>query len=72
MRLFGGLSQVIIHYSHNWKKVKYCSISILNFHPSDLFDFLPLSAIIEDRIFCPHAGLSPSIENLDHVRQLDR
>eukprot|EP00922_Rhytidocystis_sp_ex-Travisia-forbesii_P003847 GHVS01005567.1.p1 GENE.GHVS01005567.1~~GHVS01005567.1.p1 ORF type:complete len:360 (+),score=56.63 GHVS01005567.1:305-1384(+) len=39
---------------------------------TDLFDFLPLSALIEDKIFCPHAGLSPSIENLDHVRQIDR
>lgn len=38
----------------------------------DLFDYLPLSALIEDRIFCPHAGLSPSIESLDNVRQLDR
>jgi len=30
------------------------------------------SALIEGQIFCPHAGLSPSIETLDHVRQLDR
>eukprot|EP00916_Digyalum_oweni_P015380 GHVL01025168.1.p1 GENE.GHVL01025168.1~~GHVL01025168.1.p1 ORF type:complete len:316 (+),score=40.22 GHVL01025168.1:50-997(+) len=39
---------------------------------TDLFDSLPLSALIENQIFCPHAGLSPSIDSLDHVRQLDR
>ncbi|CTQ40653.1 protein phosphatase 2 (formerly 2A), catalytic subunit [Babesia microti strain RI] len=39
---------------------------------TDMFDYLPLSAIIEDRIFCPHAGLSPSIDTLDHVRKLNR
>lgn len=38
----------------------------------DLFDYLPLSALIEGKIFCPHAGLSPSIESLDNVRQLSR
>uniref|UniRef100_A0A0G4FZN7 Serine/threonine-protein phosphatase n=1 Tax=Chromera velia CCMP2878 TaxID=1169474 RepID=A0A0G4FZN7_9ALVE len=39
---------------------------------TDLFDFLPLSALVENQIFCPHAGLSPSIDSLDHVRQLER
>lgn len=39
---------------------------------TDLFDYLPLTALVEDQIFCLHGGLSPSIDNLDHVRQLDR
>ncbi len=39
---------------------------------TDLFDFLPLTAVIEDNIFCLHGGLSPSIDTLDHIRQLDR
>lgn len=39
---------------------------------TDLFDYLPLGALIENKIFCPHAGLSPSIDSLDHVRKLDR
>ncbi|UVC49799.1 Serine/threonine-protein phosphatase PP2A catalytic subunit [Theileria orientalis] len=39
---------------------------------TDLFDFLPLAALIENKIFCPHAGLSPSIDSLDHIRKLDR
>eukprot|EP01070_Trichotokara_eunicae_P012149 Trichotokara_eunicae@DN8601_c0_g1_i1.p1 len=39
---------------------------------TDLFDYLPLSAIIEDTIFCPHAGLSPAIDTLEQVRQIAR
>ena len=39
---------------------------------TDLFDFLPLAALIENTIFCPHGGLSPSIDSLDQIRSLDR
>lgn len=39
---------------------------------TDLFDFLPLTALIEDQIFCLHGGLSPSIDSLDQIRSLDR
>ncbi|EZG79918.1 serine/threonine-protein phosphatase [Gregarina niphandrodes] len=39
---------------------------------TDLFDYLPLAALIEDSIFCPHAGLSPSVETVDYVRDLER
>lgn len=39
---------------------------------TDLFDYLPLTALVENKIFCQHGGLSPNIANLDHVRRLDR
>ena len=39
---------------------------------TDLFDYLPLTALIENQIFCLHGGLSPSIDTLDNVRALDR
>jgi serine/threonine-protein phosphatase 2A catalytic subunit len=39
---------------------------------TDLFDYFPLTAVVDDAIFCLHGGLSPSIDTLDHVRQLDR
>lgn len=39
---------------------------------TDLFDYLPLSAVVEDEIFCPHGGLSPSIDSLDDIATLDR
>lgn len=39
---------------------------------TDLFDYLPLTALVENNIFCLHGGLSPSIDTLDQIRQLDR
>lgn len=36
------------------------------------FDYLPLTAVIDGQVFCPHAGLSPSLASIDDVRQLDR
>lgn len=39
---------------------------------TDLFDYLPLTALIDNAVFCLHGGLSPSIETLENVRALDR
>ncbi|XP_078439305.1 serine/threonine-protein phosphatase PP2A-2 catalytic subunit-like isoform X2 [Wolffia australiana] len=39
---------------------------------TDLFDYLPLTALIEGQIFCLHGGLSPSLDTLDNIRSLDR
>eukprot|EP01017_Pseudomicrothorax_dubius_P006439 TRINITY_DN1182_c0_g4_i1.p1 TRINITY_DN1182_c0_g4~~TRINITY_DN1182_c0_g4_i1.p1 ORF type:complete len:314 (-),score=62.43 TRINITY_DN1182_c0_g4_i1:118-1059(-) len=39
---------------------------------TDLFDFLPLTAIVENKIFCLHGGLSPALETLDQIRALNR
>ena len=39
---------------------------------TDAFDHLPLAATVENEIFCPHGGLSPSLDTLDHMRELQR
>jgi len=39
---------------------------------TELFDYLPLTALVDGQIFCLHGGLSPSIDTLDHIRALDR
>eukprot|EP01013_Petalomonas_cantuscygni_P015687 TRINITY_DN32572_c0_g1_i1.p1 TRINITY_DN32572_c0_g1~~TRINITY_DN32572_c0_g1_i1.p1 ORF type:complete len:318 (+),score=69.60 TRINITY_DN32572_c0_g1_i1:205-1158(+) len=39
---------------------------------TDVFDYLPLTALVEDMIFCLHGGLSPSVDTLDDVRGLTR
>lgn len=39
---------------------------------TDLFDYLPLTALVANRIFCQHGGLSPAIDNMDDVKSIDR
>jgi len=39
---------------------------------TNLFDYLPLAAIIADRMFTPHGGLSPSVQTLDEINELSR
>mmetsp|Transcript_1068 Transcript_1068/g.1731 ORF Transcript_1068/g.1731 Transcript_1068/m.1731 type:complete len:323 (+) Transcript_1068:143-1111(+) len=39
---------------------------------TDLFDYLPLTGLVEGKIFCMHGGLSPAMETLEHIRALDR
>ena len=39
---------------------------------SDLFDYMTLSAVIDDKILCIHGGISPKILNLDDIRSIDR
>lgn len=39
---------------------------------TDMFDFLTLAVVIDDRIFCVHGGLSPSIHYIDQIKVLDR
>ncbi len=34
---------------------------------SDIFMFLPLSALVENKIFCLHGGLSPGISKLEDI-----
>jgi serine/threonine-protein phosphatase 2A catalytic subunit len=50
---------------------KYGSAAVWKYF-TDLFDYLPLTALVENKIFCLHGGLSPSLDTLDHIRQLDR
>ena len=39
---------------------------------TDTFDYLPISAVIENQIICMHGGISPSLDSLENIRQLDR
>ncbi|CAH0477211.1 unnamed protein product [Peronospora belbahrii] len=50
---------------------KYGSVNVWRYC-TEIFDYLSLSAIIEDKIFCVHGGLSPSINTLDQIRIIDR
>ena len=39
---------------------------------SAIFDYLSLSAVIDEHIFCVHGGLSPAINTFDQIATLDR
>lgn len=39
---------------------------------TDLFDYLPLTALVNNDIFCLHGGLSPSIQTIDDIRAINR
>lgn len=38
----------------------------------DMFDFLPLGALVDQHLFCLHGGLSPAIHHLDQLRMIHR
>lgn len=50
---------------------KYGSVNVWRYC-TEVFDYLPLAALVEERVFCVHAGLSPSINTLDQIRTIDR
>jgi len=39
---------------------------------TDLFDYLPVSGLVDGRILCMHGGLSPLVRHLDQINALDR
>jgi len=38
----------------------------------DVFNWLPVSALIDEKVICMHGGLSPDLQNLDQIRKLSR
>ncbi|PKA50973.1 Serine/threonine-protein phosphatase PP1 [Apostasia shenzhenica] len=39
---------------------------------SDCFNCLPVAALIDDKIFCMHGGLSPELDSLSKVEEIER
>jgi len=39
---------------------------------TNMFDALPLSAVVENQVFTPHGGLSPSVSTIGEINELDR
>lgn len=39
---------------------------------SDVFNCLPVAALIDEKIFCMHGGLSPELKNFDQIKNIMR
>ena len=50
---------------------KYGSVNVWRYC-TEAFDLLPVSALVDGRVYCVHAGLSPSLSTLGDVAAIDR
>eukprot|EP00759_Apiculatamorpha_spiralis_P039175 PhF_6_TR38087/c0_g1_i1/m.56801/K06269/PPP1C; serine/threonine-protein phosphatase PP1 catalytic subunit len=41
-------------------------------HSTDVFNCMPVCALIEEAIFCTHGGLSPELSSFDQIRKIQR
>jgi serine/threonine-protein phosphatase PP1 catalytic subunit len=39
---------------------------------TDCFNRMPIAAIVNDKIFCMHGGLSPELSSMDQIRRINR
>eukprot|EP00004_Rigifila_ramosa_P016901 TRINITY_DN4055_c0_g1_i2.p1 TRINITY_DN4055_c0_g1~~TRINITY_DN4055_c0_g1_i2.p1 ORF type:complete len:247 (-),score=54.32 TRINITY_DN4055_c0_g1_i2:121-861(-) len=51
--------------------LKYGNANVWKYF-TDMFDFLPIAAVVDNRLFCVHGGLSPSLHTVDQIKVLDR
>ena len=61
-RVYGFYEEILTKYG-NANVWRYCT---------DVFDLLPIGALVNGLIFCVHGGLSPDIATLDHLSMIDR
>ena len=50
---------------------KYGSVNVWRMC-TDIFELFQLAAVIENKVFCIHGGLSPNVDTIDDIRKLDR
>ena len=50
---------------------KYKSVNVWRYC-TDIFDYLSLAAIVDNKVFCVHGGLSPSIQTIEQIQILER
>jgi serine/threonine-protein phosphatase PP1 catalytic subunit len=39
---------------------------------TDMFNCMPVAAIIDEKIFCTHGGLSPDLNSMEQIRRIMR
>jgi diadenosine tetraphosphatase ApaH/serine/threonine PP2A family protein phosphatase len=63
------ITQVYGFYDECYRK--YRSVTVWR-ACTELFDYMPLAAVVDGDVFCVHGGLSPSLETVEQVAMLDR
>ena len=61
-QVYGFYDECIRKYG-NANPWKFCT---------EVFDYLNISAVVDNKILCIHAGLSPDIKTIDQIRVIDR
>ena len=64
-----GITQTYGFYTECVRK--YGSANVWHYF-TDMFDFLAISVVIDNSIFCVHGGLSPTILTVDQIKIVDR
>jgi len=62
-QVYGFYEECTRKFSGSTNVWRYCT---------EIFDYLTLSAIVPNEIFCVHGGLSPSINTVDQIRFIER
>ncbi len=37
-----------------------------------MFNYMPIAALIDEKIFCMHGGLSPDLQSMDQIEKIKR
>jgi len=61
-QVFGFYDECLLKYGNSEAWILFTST----------FDFMPVAAVIDRRLFCAHGGISPAAPSLDQIRDQDR
>ncbi|XP_070186361.1 serine/threonine-protein phosphatase 2A catalytic subunit beta isoform-like [Littorina saxatilis] len=60
-----------VHGFYDEVMVKYGNAKVWHLF-TEVFDYLPITALVNGKVLCMHGGLSPSIKTVDDIRKLER
>lgn len=60
--VYGFYDEIVRKYG-NANPWKYCT---------DVFDYLPLGAVVDNKVLCVHGGLSPELRTIDQIRTIGK